>query len=521
MGSVHTARANKREKSVAKKCLPLIFAAVVLVLFTAIRGARAQSDVIAWSEQANLSNTPESSGRPAIVADRLGNVHVFWSEDVGGPSIINIPGAMNGTGNTIYYRRWNGKYWTPPVDILYVPNDGVADYLAATVDDNNWLHVVWTGQSDFYYSKAPAWQADSAQSWSTPVVVASNSARSQWESDLVVSPDGTVHIVYATRGDDPGIYHIASRDGGAIWEPPVKISDLLDSVEAAFSNARIIKDGRGRLHVVWQTDQKDGYGQAAYYARSTDGGITWSKPLQLGYREPQGYDVSWPAIASIGDSELHLIYLGGGTLRYGRMHRISRDGGETWSEPNHILTDMEGINGYDIPLVDSAGGLHLVINMRTRNTQLGGLYYARWLGNEWSPVVPIATEPLLVPSAHWMAATMSMGDEIHIVWNSNFVVDRGAGEIGYIRGKIPGVAALPVASIPEASAAEQSTSSAGSVQTGPVIRQDKQQVPVVPQQPASLGILDSPLLPAIVAALVLVGGIVVWRIVFSWRKINR
>ncbi len=524
----HTSTADKRDQIMFNKRWLLTIAVLVLFLIPTARGASAQSDTIVWSEQFNLSNTPQSSGRPAIVADHLGYVHVFWSEEVGGDPIIDIPDELIHTGNTIYYSRWDGKSWTQPVDILYVPGDDVADYIAVSVDDKNWLHVVWTGQSDFYYSKAPAWQADSAHSWSTPVIVASDSARSQWESDIVAGADGSVDIVYATRGDDPGIYHIRSQDRGATWGPRVKISEPLDPLEDSFSNARIAKDGVGRLHVVWQTNQKEGYGQSAYYARSTNGGTTWSKPFRLGYKQPTDYGVAFPVIACIGDSEVHLIYIGG-PWHIGRYHRISRDGGETWSEPYHILTDMEGVNGYVIPLVDSAGGMHLVINMRTRTTQLGGLYYARWLGTEWSPVTPIATEPLLVPGAHWTAAVMSLGNEIHVVWNSNFT--RGAGEIGYIQGKIPGIPQLPAAAVPKADAvasgtpvsipSQSTSSSTAPVQPLPAVGPDQPSLTGLSEPPASAGASGGPLLSAVVAALLLVGGVIVVTLTSSRRKLKR
>ena len=382
--------------------------------------------------------------RPAIVADGYGYVHVFWSEEVGGESILDKPDALIHTGNTIYYTRWDGTSWTQPTDILFVPNDSVADYIAVTVDKENRLHVVWTGSSNFYYSTALPWEADSAQAWSKPVAIAGDSARTQWESDIVTDAKGGIHIVYATKGDEPGVYHIQSSDGGLTWSSAVKLSLPLDDLEVAFSNVRAIVDGTGSLHAVWQTNQEEGFGQGIYYARSTNGGAEWTPPSKMANRDPGEYGVSFPSIASIGTSELHMVYIDG-PWHIGRYHRISLDGGKTWSEPQHIFTDFEGINGYPLLLVDGSGQLNLVITWRTR-TQIGGTYYARWLGTQWSPMEPVALETEQTgPGAHWTAATMRLGNEIHVLWNTNF--SDQAGEIWHANGTVPGVASAKALSV--------------------------------------------------------------------------
>jgi len=416
--------------------------AALLSSVSASKTVAAQSSTITWSPPVNLSNSPESSSRPAIVTDHFGYVHVFWSEEVGGESIYGIPKALINNGNTIMYTRWDGKSWTPPIDILLVPGDDVATYVAVAVDADNWLHVIWSGQSSIYYSKAPAWQADSAHSWSQPAPVADGNARSQWESDIVASPDGKLHIVYATGGSDPSIYHILSEDAGATWEESTRISEPLDLLEEGVSNSRICIDGAGRLHVAWQTNQEEGFGQSAYYARSLDNGATWSTPYQLGYRQPGDYGVTFPSIACVGEGEIHIINVGG-AWHYGRYEHISRDGGETWSPPNHILTELEGVNGYTYLLADSNLQKHLITTMRTQAEQQGGTFYARGLENGgWGPLdlaVPEADDT--GPGAHWTATAMRLGNEIHVLWNTNFT-DK-AGEIWHTRGIIPGVPQQP------------------------------------------------------------------------------
>jgi len=401
--------------------------------------ATAQSDTVIWSRPANLSNTSQSSGHPAIVADGHGYVHVLWSEEVGGEAMQ--PQDLVRTGNSIFYTRWDGASWTQPIDILFVPGEAIAEFVAVDVDAENRLHAVWTGQSNFYYSNAPSWQAESAHAWSKPVVVATNSARSQLESDIAADASANLHLVYATRGDGAGIYYIRSHDGGATWELATRLSEPFGPLETSFASVRVITDDAGRLHVVWQTTQEQGYGQAVYYARSIDGGKNWSAPVQLGYRDPEDYEASWPYLTAIGESELYLIYIDGSSK--GRCHRISIDGGETWSEPRRVITEMEGVNGHVIPVVDGSGQVHLIVNMRTRAGQVVGIYYARWLGSGWSPIVPVDVSSPAAPSAHHTAAVVRLGNELHVVYNQ-----LRTGEIWHLRGVLPAVTPAPMSALP-------------------------------------------------------------------------
>lgn len=419
-----------------KSLKTLILLLSVLLWGTALMpAAEAEAQSIDWSEPLNLSRSETRSWHAAIVADKFGDMHVFWSEKF-------LDADAQGAGDTVMYTRWDGQTWTNAVDILAVPGDNVADYVAADVDQEGRLHIVWTGVDVFYYSSAFGWEAHSPHAWRQPIVVAGDSARSQLESDILVDSMGNVHIVYATRGISAGIYHIYSDSAGLVWSDPMRLSSWPDSQEIAFGNVKIVSDTTDRLHVVWQTFQSRGFGQAIYYTRSLDRGLSWESPQQLEQRSLDGFDTGWPYLAIQNESRLHLIYNSGPNSQ-GRFHRISNDSGATWGEPAHIITEMEGINGYVLPVVDGSGGLHLIINMRPRSTQTTGIYYSRWIDERWTPVVPVAIGESYTEAAHRADATIYRGNEIHIVFEGN-------GEIWHIRGAVPGVDPFPVATVPAA-----------------------------------------------------------------------
>lgn len=487
------------------RSIHLLTILLLLPCWWGVMSATAKSGTVIWSKPANLSDTPQSSGHPAIVADVYGCVHVFWSEDVGGEPVQ--PEDTGGHGNSIFYTRWDGVSWTPPTDILFVPGESIADFVSVDIDAEGRLYAVWTGQWDFYFSTAPGWQADSAHAWSKPVVVATNSARSFWESDIAVDASANLHIVYATRGDAAGIYYTCSHDGGATWELATRLSEPFDRLERGFSNVKVITDGAGCLHAVWQTIQEEGYGQAVYYVRSTDEGQSWSAPVQLGYRDPEDYEASLPCLTATGESELHLIYLDGSSK--GRCHRISLDGGETWSEAYDIITNMEGVNGYVIPLVDGSGQMHLVVNMRTRAGMVVGIYYAHWLGSGWSPVVPVDVSSPAAHSAHYTAAAVRLGNELHVVYNQI-----RSGEIWYLRGALPAVEPEPALALPLPQTSPPPTPTMAAATLTPAARSERR--PIDLAAPSSVtSPVSSALLPGIGTALALVISVIVWARVRS------
>ena len=150
--------------------------------------------------------------------------------------------------NTIMYRRWDGQKWTDPLDILAVPDDSLAEYVSATIDSRNQLHLVWTGLTQIYYSTAPAAEAYSPRAWSEPEVISTDSARTKFESDVAVDSQGNVHVVYASRGSAAGVFHVMKGPNSDAWTEPTRISDALRDNETALADVRLVIDASDRLH---------------------------------------------------------------------------------------------------------------------------------------------------------------------------------------------------------------------------------------------------------------------------------
>jgi hypothetical protein len=424
-------------------CLALIICLLHGLLTPVIAHADSprQGEVVTWSTPINLSNTPQNSDHPAVAADGYGRVHVLWSEDLGGAPTAN--NEAHTPGNSIMYRGWDGNSWSEPVDVLFVPDEVIAEFVNVEIDQENTIHAIWNGYSNFYYSAVPALFAGSGDAWSRPIAIARDSARSPYPIDIAVDRERHLHVVYATRGPDAGIYHVRSLDNGKSWEFASKLTPGLEVPEESLSSVMAVCDAEGGLHVVWQTNDSVGIGYAVYYSRSLDSGSTFSEPVKFKQREAGESFVEWPYIIVTGQQRLGVLYTNGGIR--GRAYQESSDRGLTWSKAVPILTEMEGVNGYVVPLLDAARRLRLVVNMRTTSGQVNGVYFTTMDGRQTLPVQPIDVASEAAPWAHSTSATVRLGNEVHLVY-----VNYPGFDIWYAHGHLPQTQALRILPTPAA-----------------------------------------------------------------------
>jgi len=391
----------------------LLLLAVCCLLLSApapLRVARAQTG--GWDIPQNISNTPSKSWLPDIAVDSSGQLHVVWTE---------YPDNKEAGqwGDAIFYTMWDGVSWSHPSDILVIQN-GFSHLPAIAVDSRGLLHVTWTDTVNIYHSQA--WVQGSpwsAASWSSPVVI-SGGGRTYF-SDIAVDSRDNIHVVWVESSLDDNliegvlcrfcdeIYYARSQDGGSTWSAPINISNTIERD----NRPRLLVDIYDHLHVVWdRVDSNDSRGLALGYVRSIDGGTSWSEPLNLnadvGVEQPTN-----PTLAVDSQGRVHAMWFGRLEGRSVIFHRWSEDNGLSWMAGEVLPFHLIDYSGYGVQQVfDPGDHLHIVFSAR-EDSSIHNVYYASWDGNAWSLPVNISGSQQRSVVGR---IGLRLGNEIHIVW---------------------------------------------------------------------------------------------------------
>jgi len=364
-----------------------------------------------WRNPIDMTQASTSSNAlfPLVLCDQYENTHILWSDRFG--------------ESALFYMNDISGDWSAPMDVITNADD-IRNMikLSAVIDDStDILHVLWVDQwikGVLHYSQVPISEASNPRAWMKSVPLALGTEN----GSIDVDPEGNLHLVYGTSGDDNlevGIDYIRSSDSGETWSTPINVV----SKKVPFPSdpyAEIAVDETGRVHVgiTYRSQDYGSYSEVGY-ARSVDGGFTWSD-----YELIDDLGTAWQGVSTIspyafGENEIHLTW-----HDPRRMHRWSNDGGSTWSEPDQVMPLGAAFGGPNALTQDSSGAVHLVTAINE------GVYSARWDGSMWGPPERIEDREI---DPHGQEIAICQGNKLQIVyhdrndsqkiWYSNRTVD--------------------------------------------------------------------------------------------------
>lgn len=351
----------------------------MLFMFIDFSSTKAQLATF-WSEQKKIPvyEIYNNEQPPYLVVDQNHTVYAFNSQFFGEEDTSEAPKA-------VFYREWTpSNGWSYPNGIMADP-DGSIDLLGVSNDESGKVHLIFQKDSqDIYYSQAFLANASDPQNWSAPILVGEKSSplRSGIPSVAAISTDKIgqkIIIIYSGTQDGNGLYVTHSADYGNIWSDPYPI--YLTGDDTMVVSPSLYLDHSGFFHAVWSTFDNKGFGGPGYYAKFDLNSGIWSDPMELdepGIRTPS-------VIEYKGD--LFIGYYHHRTN--GRWWRRSTDGGKTWTDPVQLASQIVGTNGGVSFVIDSNDVLHAFFAGRTDADGNHGMWHLVWRGTIWSQPDPV------------------------------------------------------------------------------------------------------------------------------------
>jgi hypothetical protein len=213
-----------------------------------------QWDGASWKGPVLLSNMKPNSISlgPSVAADPFGNVHVVWYE--------KSNALASGPDNDIFYCKWDGNNWNPPILLSDDVNDGESITPEIAVDLTGDVYVAWVEDGDISGSGVDKdivmKRYDYASKvWDSTSVISSDPNDGESVEPAIASSGGAVYLAWSDKGDilNSGIDYdiILSTYWQGSWNAPSPIS--LDPDDGDSRNATLAANASG-VYIAWQDD---------------------------------------------------------------------------------------------------------------------------------------------------------------------------------------------------------------------------------------------------------------------------
>ena len=274
---------------------------------------------------------------------------------------------------------------------------------------------------------------------SDPYTNTSSQHATEVEPDTFAAGSTIVSAFQSGRFYDGGASNIGwatSTDAGATWShgflPGITVYDggSWDRV----SDAAVAYDLGHHTWLISSLVISGTTGAGVVVSRSTDGGKTWSNPVNVALA-PSGafYDKEWvvcdsrdpifsPSIKLAQRPSAGYCYVEWDDANAGIIYMsVSHDGGKTWSAPNSPQTSDFGIGGQPLIQPDGTVIVPMWLTSSSNGQNYIGAYRSTDLGKTWSAPVRVSTltyanDPGNIRGGSLPSAEIDGNGTVYVVW---------------------------------------------------------------------------------------------------------
>ena len=249
------------------------------------------------------------------------------------------------------------------------PHEGGAFAPRIALDSEQNLNVVW---GDTLTNKRVVFtRSTDAGGTFSDLVDVSRSSGDAFEPEIAVSDDDAINVAWEDNASGAyAIMYARSSDGGSTFTTPIQVSRGTGNAREAQ-----IASANGRIYVVW-VEEINGSLQAMF-ARSTDAGKTFSTPLNL--TNNNGAEIHKTVVVA-QDNTVYVAFNNDESRDRQAYVMKSSDAGQSFGDPIQLSNaDRTRGRAHSVAMViDSHGTLHTVwIDSSIVGDDEGLLYYSR------------------------------------------------------------------------------------------------------------------------------------------------
>jgi hypothetical protein len=179
------------------------------------------------------------------------------------------------------------------------------------------------------------------------------------------------------------------------------------------------------VYVVWADDSPGNYD--IFFIRSTDGGNTFSKPVNLSDDPGVSY---FPKLATDGNNGIYIVWTDNSLGNYNIEFAKSIDGGATFNRPIILSNDTKGVSNFPNMAISGNNNVYITWSHKnntdfdpsntTNQTQTYDVFLTNSKdgGNTFSKPVNLSNDP---SNSQSPAVAVSQNNNVYIVWTDNSI----------------------------------------------------------------------------------------------------